>query len=100
MATLSHIPNDYSGFNQIKKVDVIWFSDTPSLYFFEVEYRSTMRGALHRLYQVRTIETKLIEVGPGENRGKFHKWVDTAPFSSVKNRYTFRSYEELQRYRL
>lgn len=57
-----------------------------------------MREALHRLYQALGLDAKFLIVSPVENRPKFEKYVNTEPYINVRDKYQFRSYEDLVRF--
>ena len=97
LTTSLEVPEHFKGIKGINRIDVIWFSkqrDKPS-YFFEVEDKGTMREALHRLYQVMMLNARIFIISPIETLSKFEKWVDTAPYRDVKEKYKFRSYDDL-----
>lgn len=98
LAKLQDIPEKFRGIRDMDKVDVIWFADKPPYYFFEVEDKGTMREALHRLYQAVGLEAKFLIVSPVENRSKFEKWINTEPYVNVKEKYQFKSYEDLVKF--
>ena len=95
IATIKDIPEQYENIHGIEKVDVIWFRSEPPIYMFEVEDKGTMRDALLRLFQARVVDSRFLVVCPTENQSKFEKWVTTAPFKEYRQRYQFRSFDEL-----
>lgn len=96
IATLPEIPEDFKGITDIEKIDVIWYDEAvPPSYLFEVDTGGTIRNALHRLYQARHLHTKFFVVSPEQIRSDFERWVTTAPYRSIKNRYNFRTFKEL-----
>jgi len=98
IAKLPHIPEKFRGIRRIEKVDVIWFADKPPYHLFEVEDKGTMREALHRLYQALGLDAKFFIVSPVQNRPKFEKWINTEPYVNIKEKYHFRSYEDLVKF--
>jgi len=98
LARLSRVPEKYQGMKDIGKVDVIWWAEKPPFFLFEVEDKGTMREALHRLYQALGLEARFLIVSPVENRAKFDRWINTEPYSGVKEKYQFKSYEELVKF--
>jgi len=52
---------------------------------------------LLRLYQVRQLEhVKFLVIAPADKLTKFQVELAKDPFNQIKNRYTFRTYEQLQ----
>ena len=98
IAQLSKIPEKFKGIKYLDKVDVIWFADKPPYCFFEVEHKGTMREALHRLYQALGLDARFFIVSPIDNRPKFEKWINTEPYIHIKEKYHFRSYEDLVKF--
>jgi len=95
IATLTEVPTILQSAREISRVDVIWYRPTPPFFLFEVEDGGTMREALHRLYNAIAFDARFFVVSPIENRDKFQKWVTTAPFKELEERYNFRTYPEL-----
>jgi len=94
-ATSTEIPEQYENIPGIERVDAIWYSTEPPIHLFEVEDGGTMREALHRLYQARIFDSKFFVICPSENRSKFERYVTTDPFRGMREKYLFRTYEEL-----
>lgn len=100
IAGYNRIPEEFSTQKHIERVDVIWFSkhiDRPC-YFFEVEDKGTMREALHRLYGMMRLNAKFFIISPIANSSKFEEWSNTEPFRSVKNKFQFKSFEDLKKF--
>jgi hypothetical protein len=79
----------------IKNIDVIWFEDEFPVCCFEVEHTTGVTSGLLRLYQTSQLNTKLFIIAPADVLKKFETEMDKIPFSKMKNRYIFRSYEDL-----
>jgi len=95
LASSSEVPEHCQGVPGINKIDVIWSSPDPPFFLFEVEDGGNMRDALHRLYQTRWFESKFFIVSPIDNFDKYTKWVSTEPYNQLKDKYLFRSYDDL-----
>lgn len=79
----------------IKLIDVIWFKDEFPDCCFEVEHTTGVTTGLLRLYQTSQLNTKLFVIAPVEILRKFEKEMNKIPFNKMKNRYIFKSYEDL-----
>jgi hypothetical protein len=80
----------------VKKIDVIWFEDEFPAYCFEVEHTTGVTRGLLRLYQVRKLAVaKLYIVSPSNIISKFRIEVEKDPFYEIKDKFIFKSYEEL-----
>jgi len=81
--------------NTIKNIDVIWLEDEFPVCCFEVEHTTGVTTGLLRLYQTSQLNTKLFVIAPAEVLKKFETEMNKIPFSKMKSRYIFRSYEDL-----
>jgi len=79
----------------IKSIDVIWFEDEFPVCCFEIEHTTGVSTGLLRLYQTSQLNTKLFVIAPAEVLKKFDTEMNKIPFSKMKNRYIFHSYEDL-----
>jgi hypothetical protein len=79
----------------IKNIDVIWFQDEFPVCCFEVEHTTGVTTGLLRLYQSSQLNTKLFVVAPADTLRKFETEMNKIPFNKMRNRYIFKSYEEL-----
>lgn len=81
----------------VREIDVIWFtSEGYPEYCFEVEHTTKVRDGLLRLYQISPLKgVKLFIIAPSAVLSKFQTEVSRSPFTRIKDRYNFRSYEEL-----
>ena len=79
----------------IKNIDVIWFEDEFPVCCFEIEHTTGETTGLLRLYQTSQLNTKLFVIAPSDVLKKFETEMNKIPFSKMKNRYIFRSYEDL-----
>lgn len=102
-ATLSKIPQftypDTLG--AARKVDVIWFgADTPSYpaACFEVEHTTNVTEGLLRLYQLKGLGPKFFIIARSDLKTRFESQVARTPFNEIRDRYIFRSYEQLAKF--
>jgi len=79
----------------IKNIDVIWLEDEFPVYCFEVEHTTGVTTGLLRLYQTSQLNTKLFVIAPADVLGKFETEMNKIPFNRIRDRYIFRSYEDL-----
>jgi len=79
----------------IKNIDVIWFEDEFPVCCFEVEHTTGVTSGLLRLYQTSQLNTKLFVIAPADVLKKFETEMNKMPFRKIKNRYIFRSYDEI-----
>ena len=80
----------------IKYIDVIWFQDEFPVYCFEVEHTTGVTEGLLRLYRTSPLSNaKLFIIAPSDVLKKFETEVNKIPFSEIKKRYIFRSYNDL-----
>lgn len=97
-ATLKQLPSfTHEDFiRTVKEIDVIWFEQDFPVMCFEVEHTTGVTSGLLRLYQIRRFDAKLFIIAPRDVNKKYEIEVTTKePFRSVKDKYCFRSYEEL-----
>ena len=84
--------------NTVKQIDVIWFRNEGNEFpvaCFEIEHTTDVTKGLLRLYQIKGLGSKLFIVAPNNVRSKFETEVGKTPFYEIKERYLFRSYEQL-----
>jgi hypothetical protein len=79
----------------IRNIDVIWFEDEFPICCFEVEHTTGVTTGLLRLYQTSQLNTKLFVIAPADVLKKFETEMNKIPFRKMKNRYIFRSYQDL-----
>jgi len=79
----------------VREIDVIWFKEEFPRYCFEVEHTTGVRDGLLRLYQIRDLSTKFFIVAPQDVILKFKTEIQKDPFYRIKERYEFKTYEEL-----
>jgi len=79
----------------IRNIDVIWFEDEFPVCCFEVEHTTGVTTGLLRLYQTSQLNTKLFVIAPADVLKKFEIEMSKIPFRKIKNRYIFRSYQDL-----
>ncbi len=99
-ATLTEIPpfTYHKILNIVRQIDVIWFRNEGNEFpvaCFEIEHTTDVTKGLLRLYQLKGLGSKLFIVAPKNVKTKFDTEVDKTPFHEIKERYLFRSYEEL-----
>lgn len=99
-ATLNEIPPfTYPDTLKVaRRVDVIWFGAvTPSypVACFEVEYTTNVTEGLLRLYQLKGLGPKFFIITRSDLKTKFESQIARPPFNEIKDRYIFRSYEQL-----
>lgn len=99
IATLKELP--YFGSEKIMEsannIDVVWVKDEWPEYFFEVEHTTGITQGLLRIYRVaEKLSAKCFIIAPEKMLSKFKKEIDRPPFNKIKERYKFKSYEELQ----
>ena len=77
-------------------VDVIWFQEEFPAYCFEVEHSTNVTQGLLRLYQIRRFtDARFFIIAPAKVEQRFRSEVEKDPFHQIKDRYTFKSYDEL-----
>ncbi|MBI5389086.1 hypothetical protein HZB01_01770 [Candidatus Woesearchaeota archaeon] len=80
----------------VKNIDVIWFDEEFPKFCFEVEHTTGVRDGLLRLYRVRKItDAKFFVIAPKDIISKFQTEISKDPFHQIRDRYVFRSYNEL-----
>lgn len=79
----------------IKNIDVIWFEGEFPVCCFEVEHTTGVTAGLLRLFQTSQLNTKLFIIAPTDVLKKFETEMNKIPFSKMRSRYIFRSYEAL-----
>jgi len=79
----------------IREIDVIWFKEEFPRYCFEVEHTTGVRDGLLRLYQIRELGTRFFIVAPQDVIVRFKTEILRDPFYKIKERYNFKTYEEL-----
>jgi len=98
LATLRDLPG-FAGekaMDSAQRIDVVWVNGEWPECFFEVEQSTGVTSGLHRMFQVIRVDAKFFVVAPEEERRRFQREVDKAPYKEVKQKYRFRSYEELR----
>jgi hypothetical protein len=78
-----------------KLIDVVWVKDGWPEFFFEVEHTTNVKSGLQRMFQVLKLDAKFFIVAPKPVHTKFLRAIDEAPFRKFKDKYRFRSYNEL-----
>jgi len=98
IATLEEVP-DFAPkrvLESARDIDVIWFKDELPVVCFEVEHTTNVKQGLLRQFQIskHVPNARFFVIAPEDQRAKFEKEVATYPFKQLRNRYTFKSYEE------
>ena len=80
----------------VRQIDVIWFKDGFPRYCFEVEHTTGVRDGLLRLYQIKELSIdKFFIIATQDVIAKFKIEIMKDPFYRIKERYDFKTYEEL-----
>ena len=83
----------------VKNIDVIWFKDEYPECCFEVEHTTNVRDGLLRLYQISALKgIKFFVVAPASVFPRFQKEILRKPFKEIKERYIFKTYEDLVKF--
>jgi len=98
LATLAELPEftNKKIMESAKNIDVVWMKEEWPEYFFEVEHTTGVTSGLLRIYQASRTGAKLFIIGPSELLRKFEREIEKAPFRAIKEKYRFRSYEQLE----
>jgi hypothetical protein len=98
IATLEELP-DFTLpkiMESIDNIDVVWLKDELPEYFFEVEHTTGVTSGLLRIYQAEKLPAKFFIIGPEDVLKRYEREVEKAPFSRIRDKYRFRSYDELR----
>lgn len=82
----------------ISKSDVIWFSKNKLAfpkYIFEVEASTNFTNSMHKMYQLIDFEARFYLIAPIERKQIFINRMFREPFNSMKEKFTFRSFEDV-----
>lgn len=82
----------------ISKSDIIWFSKSKLLFpkfIFEVESTTDFTKSMFKMYQMLNFDTRFALVAPEERRKLFLSRLSCEPFITVKDRFLFRSFEDV-----
>jgi hypothetical protein len=98
IATLEELPFFTSEkiMESVQNIDVVWMKDEWPEYFFEVEHTTGVTSGLLRIYQAEKLPAKFFIIGPEDVLKRYEREVEKAPFARIKNKYRFRSYDELR----
>ena len=99
LATLEDLPDFTSKriLNTARQIDVIWLEDEFPICCFEVEHSTDVTKGLLRMHQLSRFQTQFFIVGPDTLKRKFETETSKSPFYQHRDRYFFRSYEEVER---
>jgi hypothetical protein len=98
IATLEELPDFTNAkiMESVQNIDVVWMKDEWPEFFFEVEHTTGVTSGLLRIYQAEKVNAKFFIVGPEDVLKRYEREVEKAPFNRIKNKYRFRSYNELR----
>lgn len=104
IASLCELPS-FTGFvdllEQVKRIDVLWLKKRTTRAFpkvaYEVENTPEFRCAMLKLYQLRDFKTDFFLIGEEKKRALFESRLSDDPFYEVKDRFVFRSFENITR---
>lgn len=88
--------------SKVREIDVLWFTEDDyglyPVYAFEVEHSTRVKQGLDRLLKIPArYPAHLFVVAPGAEEEKlFRALVSQTPFRSHRDRFAFRSYQDLQ----
>jgi len=99
LATFDSLPEFTSKriLNTVRQIDAIWLEDEFPVCCFEVEHSTDVTKGLLRMHQLARFQTQFFIVGSDILRRKFEKETSKSPFYQHRDRYFFRSYEEVER---
>jgi len=99
LATLEDLPDFTSKriLNTARQIDVIWLEDEFPICCFEVEHSTDVTKGLLRMHQLSRFQTQFFIVGPDTLKRKFETETSKSPFYQRRDRYFFRSYEEVEK---
>ncbi len=98
LVTLETLPDFTSKriLNTVRQIDVIWLEDEFPVCCFEVEHSTDVTKGLLRMHQLARFQSQFFIVAPEETRHKFETETSKAPFYQNRDRYFFRSYQEVE----
>lgn len=82
----------------ISKYDTIWFTKSRLLfpkYIFEVEHTTDFTNSMLKMYQLLNYDTKFVLVASEKRKKLFIDRINKEPFVSEKERFVFRSIEDV-----
>jgi hypothetical protein len=88
--------------SKVREIDVLWFTEDDyglyPVYAFEVEHSTRVKQGLDRLLKIPArYPTSLFIVAPGAEEEKlFANLISQTPFRSHRDRFVFRSYQDLR----
>jgi len=97
IATLKELPYFAAEkiMDSVQNIDVVWLRDEWPECFFEVEHTTGVTPGLLRIFQAEKLNAKFFMIGPRDVLKRFEREVEKAPFNRIRDKYRFRSYEEL-----
>jgi hypothetical protein len=93
-------PFTYSSvLNDVKRIDVMWFSKGkypyPKKVFEIVDSISTLNSAFNRTLRLKDFQTKFYIVAPEKHHEKFCQTLDLEVYESYKERFSFINYDDM-----
>lgn len=79
-----------------RMIDVVWLKENWPEYFFEVEHSTRVDRGLARMFQVIKFNARFFVLGLPSVKPLFLRKIKDAPYCHYKDRYTFRTYDELR----
>lgn len=86
--------------NVISKSDIIWFNKSKLAFpkmIFEVESTTDFTNSKFKMYQMMDFDARFFLVALESKRGVYSNRLSKEPFVTVRNRFGFRSFEEVTR---
>jgi hypothetical protein len=104
IVTVKDCTEIFQGLNlsKVREIDVLWFDEDDyglfPVYAFEVEHTTRVKNGLDRLLKIpKRFLVHLFVVGPGEEeKNLFDRLVIQTPFRSFRDKFAFRTYNQLQ----
>lgn len=84
----------------ISRSDTIWFSKSKlpfPKFIFEVESTTDVTKSMFKMYQMLNFDTRFALVAPEEKKKLFLSRLSSEPFTTAKDRFLFRSFEDVTR---
>ena len=86
--------------NEVKRIDVIWFSNKrntfPKKVFEVVDSVGTLNGAFNRSLQLQNFMTDFYIVAPEKHHDKYLQTIELEIYQPQKDRFKFINYDDIQ----
>jgi hypothetical protein len=82
----------------IEKSDIVWFTKSRFLFpkfIFEIEATTDFTNSLFKMYQLLNFDSRFILIASEKRKDVFLDRVNKEPFIKVKNKFHFRSFDEV-----